>query len=74
MQPVVNFFFPECKAVKRLGGRYKVRFEVIWVQKKGCMKSKTAIHTIDTPVIELWCEKKVVKPKAEGEDTVVSGA
>lgn len=73
MEPVVTFFFPELKGVCRLEGKHKVRFEVVWVQTKGCMTQKTVIHTIDTPVIELWCEKKAVKPKDDDEDTGMDG-
>lgn len=68
MEEILTFSFPELKGVKLLEGKHKVRFEVIWVQTKGCMKQRTVIHTVDSPVVELWCEQKKVMPKVEDED------
>lgn len=58
VEPVVTYTFPEFKDVRRRKGKVVVRFEVVWVQKKGCMIEKEVIHTVDTPAIELWYKAK----------------
>lgn len=63
IEPIVTYALPEFKDILRLKGMYKVRFEVVWVQKRGCLKEKRVIYTVDTSAIELWYE--VNKGKSE---------
>lgn len=71
IEPVVTFALPEFKDVVRLKGKYKARFEVVWVQKRGCLKVKTVIHTVDTPVVELWYPAKEGKPEPGAPGSIV---
>lgn len=63
MEPIVTYALPEFKHVIRLKGKYKVRFEVVWIQKKGCLKEKKVMHAVDTPAVELWYEVNKGKPE-----------
>ncbi|KAJ4385527.1 hypothetical protein N0V93_009956 [Gnomoniopsis smithogilvyi] len=71
IEPIVTYALPEFKDVVRLKGKYKVRFEVIWIVKKGCMKEKRVIHTVDTPAIELWHEVKTGKPEPGAPGSII---
>lgn len=71
IEPIVTYALPEFKDVVRLQGKYKVRFEVVWIQKKGCLKEKNVIHTVDTPAIELWYEAKKGKPEPGEPGSIV---
>lgn len=70
IEPIVTYALPEFKDVVRLKGKYKVRFEVVWIQKKGCLKEKKVIHTVDTPAVELWYEVKKGKPEPDAPGSI----
>lgn len=70
---IVTYALSECKHIVRLKGKYKVRFEVVWIQEKGCLlkKKKMVIHTADTPAVELWYEARKGKPEPAEPGAIV---
>lgn len=71
IEPVVTHALPEFTNVVRLKGKYKVRFEVVWIQKKGSLKEKKVIDAVDTPAVELWYEVKKEEPKPGEPGSIV---